>query len=236
MSTVLDLVKASLRDVGAISVGETPSADEAQDALSVINRMLSMWSNESLMAYERVREEFALVPASASRTIGATGNYATSRPQEIESAMIEDNSVSPAAEYPMTVLNFDQWSAITLKSETAEFPRGVYYNPTFPNGTLHFSQVPTVAHNLVIYSRKPLTAFAALNTTVSLPPGWEEAIISNAALRLCPSYGKEPSAVLVQAANASKAAIEAANNIQPRYMQSDFTDRGGNFDIMRGNF
>ncbi len=236
MSTVLDLVKASLRDVGAISFGETPSADEAQDVLSVMNRMLSMWSNESLMAYERVREEFPLVASQASRTIGPTGNFVTSRPLEIESLAIEDNSVSPAAEYPITVLNVDQWSAITSKAETAEFPRGAYYNPTNPNGTLHFSQVPTTAHNLVIYSRKPLTAFASLNATVALPPGWEEAIVSNAALRMCPSYGKEPSAVLVQAANDSKAVIEAANNIQPRYMQSDFTDRGGNFDIMRGNF
>lgn len=237
MATALDLIKAQLRDIGALAVGETPSAEDAQDALAEMNRMLGSWSNEGLMAFERVREEFTLTAGSASRTIGATGNFATTRPLEIVEATIEDQTASPTAEYPVRVLTRSEWALITQKDTQSTIPAQLFYEPTFPNGTLYLFPVPSAAHKLVLYSRKPLTAISALSSTISLPPGWEDALVKNGAIRLSPGYGKEPSALLLQQAIETKAEIKRANNLlNPRLMRCDpgfgGPSRGG--DIFRG--
>lgn len=88
MATVRDLIKGSLRLLGAIAPGETPSADEQAEALLALNSMISSWSTESLTIYSRVRESFTLTPGQQMRTLGVGGSFNTSRPMEIEEAKL----------------------------------------------------------------------------------------------------------------------------------------------------
>jgi hypothetical protein len=66
MSTVRDLIKGSLRLLGATATGETPSSEEQADALATLNALLDSWSLERLMITEKIREQFALVAGKQS--------------------------------------------------------------------------------------------------------------------------------------------------------------------------
>jgi hypothetical protein len=48
MTTPLDIIARALKDIGASGRGEVPTADEAQDALDMLNDMIDRWSTESM--------------------------------------------------------------------------------------------------------------------------------------------------------------------------------------------
>lgn len=48
MATAQSIVTRSLRLIGAIESGETPSAEDAQDALAALNDMLHGWAKEGV--------------------------------------------------------------------------------------------------------------------------------------------------------------------------------------------
>lgn len=235
MATVRDLIKGSLRLIGAIATGETPSADEQADGLSSLNRMLDRWSAENLLIYAVVREEFTLTPGTQSYTIGSSGTFNTSRPVRIERATIEEQS-GDTPEYPVEILSLDEWALITTKNTQSEIPSKLFAEGTYPLDTLKLWPVPSAANKIVLYSLKPLTAFSAVGDTVSLPSGYEDAIVYNLALRLAPEYGKQPDAAIVIEATEAKENIKRMN-IKPQYLSCDpgvLSRGGGGFNIMTG--
>ncbi len=48
MATYRDLVTSSLRGIGVLHGGETPSAEEANDSLDALNEMLNSWIYEGV--------------------------------------------------------------------------------------------------------------------------------------------------------------------------------------------
>lgn len=232
--TFRELLAGSLRLLGVLAEGETPTASQTADGLSAANRMLDAWSAQNLLCDVTVREEFALTPSQPSRTIGVGGNFNTSRPSFIERAYIEDQSVTPTQEYPLDVITDVEWAAIPRKDETAAIPRRMHASGSFPLETLYFFPVPTVAHKVVLYSKKPLTAIASANTSISFPPGWEEAFVYNLARRQGPEYGKSLSPEALDTAVDSLAIIKR-KNIKPKYLGCDpALLRNGTFDINTG--
>ena len=56
-----------------------------------------------------------------------------------------------------------------------------------------------------------MAQFSSLSDTVSLPNGYEDYIVTNLALRLCPDYNRTPNPLLIKAAAEAKAAVKRAN-------------------------
>lgn len=230
-----ELIKGSLRMIGAIAATETPSAEEQNDALSALNNMLASWSTEGLTMIAPVREEFALVAGTAAYTIGPTGTFNTSRPLEIEQASVEDATVSPALEFPVDIINLRQWSMISQKDTQNTYPTKLYYETTSPLATIRLWPVPSAAYNLVLYSRKPLASATSLSATIALPPGYERAIKYNLAIEISPEYGKTPAQEVVAIAMESKANIKRQNT-KPMYLECDagVMARTRSFNILTG--
>ena len=195
MSTVSDLIKGSLRLLGAIAQGETPSSNASADGLSVLNEMLDSWSNEGLILFDRTIETFSLVASTASYTIGSGATFNTARPIRLIQANAKQSGDN--SEFPIRILNSDEYSRI------------IYVWP-----------VPSATASLILYSDKPLSNFSLIADTVSLPPGYKEAMRYNLAVRLAPEYGRPISQDIAMIASESKAAIMRTNN-EPVYMQSD---------------
>lgn len=214
--TAADLIKGSLRLIGAIATGETPSADEQSDALVVLNDMLESWSIDGLLVYQRVRENFALVPSQQTYTMGVSGNFNTSRPTRIVEAGIEING----NEIPVYIMNEQEWRDIGIKSLQSTIPQRLYTDGSYPLENVNLWPIPSAANNLILYSLKPLTSFTSTSNTVSLPPGYSRALRYNLALELAPEFGKAPSVVIASIASESKADIKRQNT-QPVYMKSD---------------
>jgi len=231
-----DLVTAPLRLIGAVAPGESIPANEATDGLAVINRMISSWSNEGLMIYDTVREEFSPTPGDQQYTMGSGADFNTTRPIEVSIVLLRDESVTPAVEYPVSILNEDQWSDIRIKEIQSTIPLYVFIETSYPNLTINVYPKPSTAHKLVFLSKKPLTAISTLDSTISLPPGYEEAIIYNAATRLAPEYGRQIPDIVMMTAVETKASIKRINN-KPQYLKvDDALISYGRFNITTGGF
>lgn len=217
-----DLVSASLRKIGAIASGDTLDSQEATDGLAELNRMLGTWSNEGLMI-PAVSEEapITLVSGQASYTLGPSGDL-TTRPLSIEKAVIRDGTMDYP---PMRILTLDEFAAIPDKSVQSTIPYALYDAGGFPERTITLYPEPSEAKELVLWTKRALSS-VALDTTISLPPGYEDTLVYNLAIRLAPEYGRAVSQEVATAATESKNALRRAN-YKPRLLQCDLAVAGG---------
>lgn len=230
-----DVLTAALRLIGATAPGESLAASEATDGLAVLNRMVDSWSTEELLIYARTRETpYTLTPGTATVTIGSGGNIAVARPIWIDSAMIQDASTS--IESPLKLLTQEEYGAIPYKTQQSTYPTMVYDDGGYPTRTLTLYPVPSAAHKLVLYTLRPLTTIATLDTALSLPPGYERALISNVAIELAPEYGKAASAELMAQAMESKANIKRANHRSTALRCDEALTGRGFFNIYTGGY
>jgi hypothetical protein len=228
-----DFVTASLRKIGAIAPGEGISAVDAADGLAELNRMLDSWSNESLLIYGRIREEFSLTTAQ-SYTMGPSGNFNTVRPQKIDEVLLRVESGTTSMDYPVCSRSLHEWASISQKGIGAQIPTDVYIDYGFPLVTLNLYPVPTGVNKLVLYSWKPLTNISTLDTVVTFPPGYEDAIIYGLAVRLSFDYGRPVDPQLALMADDKKASVKRMN-YQPSYLRADDAlVMPGRFNILTG--
>lgn len=226
MATAADIIRRSLRLIGALAAGETPSATEQADALDALNSMLDAWRTESLMVYALRTETLPLTGAS-SYTIGSGGDLNVERPVKIESAYQRIDGV----DYPVAVASKQAYDGLAAKATAGDPASWLYYEPSYPLGRVHLYPVPASGDlHLTVWT--PLTAFAA-SDEVALPPGYREAITYQLAMRLAVEYGRAAPPEVVAIGSAAKADIKRANARVP-LMNSGLTT-GRRYDI-KANF
>lgn len=231
MATVRDLIKGSLRLIGAIDPGESIEAQEATDALQTLNDLIESLSNQKLMIYQSVREEFTLTSGDGEYSLGASGDFNTTRPIKVEQACIEVQDAEPY-EIALEILNPQEWAGITTKGLTSENPSKVFFANTYPTDTVYLYPVPTATNKLVLYSWKPLSSFANVSADVSLPQGYFRMLKYNLAVELAPEYGKEASATVYKIAEDTKNQIKIVNT-KMLYIGSDI-ETNKRFNILAG--
>jgi len=204
MTTARTIIKRSLQDNGVLTKGEDPAADEANDALDVVNALMDSWSNYSDNIYSRTLETFPLTTA-ATYTIGTGQTFNTTRPMQIIDAYVTSGSI----DYPLTIINQEQFDSVEMKA-TKGIPQYLVYNNAYPSGTIRLYPVPSGVSTITLLSEKPVSTFATLDTVVSLPQGWERALVKNLAMELAPQYGQRVTPELAMAAKESLGAIRLA--------------------------
>lgn len=220
MTTVRALIERSLRIAGVLVKGETPDNDEAQDALLSLNNMIGGWSNHSLILYADVDENFPITGAD-SYTIGSGGDLDTVNPLKIKTAYLRSGTV----DYPLEIISDDQYARICSKDIQG---RAYYLNFDygFPLSTLKLYPKPDASYTLYLISEKPLTEFASLDTDISLPAGWEDALTYNLAVRHYPEYGLPVDQVVYKIAEDAFNGLKlAAAKRKPYNMQAPLQTR-----------
>lgn len=216
--TAQELIKASLRLIGAIATGETPTADEIQDGLEAMNIMLGSWSDDRLMIHVITEDTLALTSGTASYSIGSAGDIDTERPIKIQSAFTRQSNL----DVPLRIRGQAEYNAIAQKSDTG-IPSILYYNPGWTTGTIYLAPTPGAGLTLYLYSLKAFAAkgggdlVTTITSTVSFPPGYIRAIKYNLAIELAPEYGKSVSPEVALGASESKGSIKrinAANQVE----------------------
>lgn len=219
--TVRELIRKSMLLIGAVSSGESLSADEAADGLSSLNDLLDSWSTDGLLIPASTIEEFTLTPGQASYTIGVSGNFDTANPQVIEEARLKDVS-GTAFEIPISIYNIQEYADITQKTTQSSQPDALYFQRGGALSTIYLYPVPSAANKLVLYSKKALSSFASVNDSIVLPPGYQRALRYNLALELAVEYGKQPSEYVFQTSQDLKAQLMRVNDSgNPLLLKSD---------------
>ncbi len=213
--TVADLIKASLRLIRVYGPSETPTATELADGLAILNEMIDAFNAERLMIYRIKRTEWDLTASKSVYTIGpSAADFNDVRPARIESAgLILDKTQTNPIEVPIEVLLYqDEWATIYLKQLSSTYPRKMWYNPTFPNGTINLWPVPQESkQKLVLYAWGELVAFATTAETVAFPPGYQTLIRTNLALWLAEEYGVTVTESVTDQAKKSVARVKDLN-------------------------
>lgn len=220
--TALKLITRALQLAGVVAGGETPNATEADDGLLTLNSLLESCSTRGLAVFTVTRVTHPIVASQASYTIGPSGADITrARPVTVETAFLLDTGASPDNETPLTVLREDQWRMLSPKDLTSTRPTCLYYNPTYPNGTLYPWPIGTDAtQSLVFYLPEPLTTVTALATTISFPPGYEKWFRYQLAMEFCAEYGRPVPDIVVAMARKEEANVKRMN-YKPRVLGCD---------------
>lgn len=201
MTTGRALVISAMKQAGILTGGETPTSEEVVDGLADLNRMTASWSNESLMIYARTFENFPLSSGVGDYTIGPGATFDTVRPMHIVDAFVRQDTL----DYWLSIIPDEQYDAIAYK-DIDSIPQVLNFTAQYPQATLRIYPKPQNSFTLYLRSEKQLTTWG-LNDEVALPPGWEDALIYNLAVRFGPSYGLPADPVLIELARNAKAAL-----------------------------
>jgi hypothetical protein len=220
MATVQTRINSAMQLIGQLAAGASPKSDETADVLVRLNAMLDSWRNEKLMVYAYQTETLTLANGDSSYTIGTSGDLNTTRPVAIERAWITSSN----QDYPMTPLSEAEYAAIFDKTASADCPDRYLFRPTMASSLATFVvyPVPNATRTAKLVTRVIVSAFSAASDTVTLPPGWEEAIDANLAIRIAPIFETVASNDVKDMAREALAGIKRTNaNAQPRRLYTE---------------
>lgn len=233
MTTARDLIKASLRKIQVLGVGASLSPEDAADALEALNAMIASWSVDGALIYTETKETFSLTSGTISYSIGASQTWNTVRPTKIKSGYVTYSGYDT----PIRLIGKDDYAEIVDK-DVSGVPCEFYYDAGYPAGNVYVYPVPLSNMSVTLFSEKPLTAFASLNTDFEMPPEYERAIVYNLAVEIAPEYEREAPISVKRIAKTSLQLVKTQN----RFNDKSIVKAGsewvgyGEFDINSGTY
>jgi len=207
--TTSDQINRSLRLLGILAEGETPSAATSQDALMAFNQLIDSWNTERLSVFTTEDQVFTWPAGFITRTLGPTGDFVGNRPVLVDDATyFKSGTVS----YGIKIINQQQYTGIAIKTATSTFPQVLYVNMDFPNVSLNIYPRPTQDLEWHIISVQELDRPANLTTVLAYPPGYLRAFTYALAMEFAPEFGVEPSPQVQRIAMTSKRDLKRINN------------------------
>lgn len=201
-----DFITSALRLLTVYAPGENPTADDLNDGLTWLNRMVDRWATQRLTIHTVTRFVHTLQPNVQRYTIGPGGDFDQQRPVWLSRAGLILQNLSPPIEIPLEVLTVKDWALTGIKGLESTQPTRLYYDYGFPTsgastgmGQIEFWPVPQIAYDVAIYTPVALQKFPDLSTSFEFPPGYEDAIEYNLARRLSAPFG-QPVPIQVEAA------------------------------------
>lgn len=242
MATGIQLITRSMQALGILGRTEVPSAGEANDALTAFNAMLDSWSNgEDLMSFVVLERSFPLVVGTASYTIGTGGVVNTARPNDITQAYILDPIGN---KFLMEILPRDKWNQIGNVSSiiTSQIPSTMFYDPQYPLGVINIFPTPLLNYTCYFDSTQDQVDFTTLTQSLSMPPGYERAMVLNLALELMAAgfpclLDEKALARLIGNASEAKANVKRTNikEVIADYDEALVSNSYASYNIFRGD-
>lgn len=194
-----DLIRATLRLIGAVSSSETPQADQSDDALDALNMLLGSWGATRFLSASLSKITKTMTGA-ASYTIGVGGDIDTTRPTAIYNAYWSTGGL----DYPLKNLDYSDYERIGIKN-VGGIPEYISLNPDNPLSTIYLFPVPANG-TLTLDNIRPATDLT-LADDLPYPPEWLRAMKFNLAVELSPEYGFTVTPELANLAETSKAIV-----------------------------
>lgn len=212
-TTAGDIINQALKTSGILGIGQTASAEDSNDALILLNFMISQWNRKRWLVYHLIDVAFTSTGA-VSYTVGPGQQFNCPRPDRIESSFFRQQiqSIPNQIDYPLEILESrEDYNRIALKQLTS-FPNYVWYDSAFPIGFLYPWPVPQAnIYEVHISVKETLATFPNLAQVVNLPPEYFGCILYNLAARLRPAYQLPPDPSIIGLAKDGLAVLRGAN-------------------------
>jgi hypothetical protein len=221
-ATALDLIRRAMLFINQVDAEQPVSATEANDCLVSLNRMIDSWNGDGLMIFTTAIQDFPLVSNKQIYTFGPGGDFNAPRPAFIDRASIVIlSNPSQPLEYPIPIYTTQEWQEqVPIKNVPGNLPLAVYDDGGFPLRSLTFWPVASDNTLFRVYPWQQLTQFGDLQTPLSFPPNYLEALESNLTIRIAPMFQAQVPPEIVALAMSSVARIKS-NNADDTQLRSD---------------
>ena len=204
--TVRNLIDKSMKTIGVLGAGETADADEAMDALDLLNEIIGKFNNEDMF-----------FPGSRRIEIQFNGNDKYELPYIDVDDVKEVYFLTHNNYVPLINISESEF-IINQNKRIAGGPTSFYVDYSYPYSYLHI--LPFQASGkAIITTNERIERFNTIDDIVSMPDGWEICLRYSLAIRLCSLYGKSASDEIVAEAVSSKAYIKTS---QQKKLQNRF--------------
>lgn len=243
MPTITTLLIGALTEIRVARAGDTPSPDDLDLALQILNELLDEWNADSRALFNTTFSDFTLVPSLSPHTIGPAGSLAgpadptfvvALRPVALIGAQLNLGGSIPAF-IPLTVRDDAWYRRVPTPTITMAAPTDVYYSPdwTDPNnlgsgyGSLYFYGIPSTAYTVRLWLRTVLAQVTDPSLTFSLPPGYQAALRLTLAERLAAAMGQVVAPSTAEAARGARERVFGNNDPIPHLATADAGLNGG---------
>lgn len=214
MTQPITIITSALSGIGALAPGEPLDPALAEDAFLMLNDMLDVASNNDFMVVSISEIIQTIAGGGTAWTIGPGAQINVPRPLSINSAFVRVAML----DYPVTVLNVEQYELIGLKQLNGPWPRALYYQSTSPIGTINFWPNPS-SGEIHLFVKQLFTSFVTINDTVQFPPGYNMWMRWSLAFLLMPGYGLTDPALASMVTSNIRMAAAAIKRTNMRPMQ-----------------
>jgi len=197
---------------GAITLGQTLTGTGISNGTTIVAFGTGAGTNVT-----EVGTYILNIPQTVSST-SINGYY--QRPLAIQSSFVRINTnsngtpiVNGGLDYPVAVLNLENYEMIGLKTLSGPWPKAMYYQPSDPLGNIYVWPNPSQGE-MHIFADTLFTRYSTINDNIVLPQGFELCLRWCLAERLMPMYGKaSPTqiAMITKFAADSKATLKRTN-------------------------
>lgn len=241
-TTMGDLVNEALKMSGKLALGQAASAEDLTQGWVYIQWMLQQWARKRWHVYRLVQLSLQATGA-LTYSVGPGGDFSTGtlsnsvRPAKIASAFIRQTSPSlvTPTDWPVGILESKQdYDRIRIKS-LSTISSVLWYDPSWPLGTLYFWPIPSNEYALYISVLLQLPPrFLTQAEVINLPLEYYMAIVSNLAMIMRGRWGIStfPGDTVPGMAKSSIAVLYETNVAIPRLeMPGDLGSAGGAYNI-----
>lgn len=213
----VDLVTSAFLEVGIFSPEESIPAADAAYGLQKLQRLIDSFNAREELIYNVNFSLYTLQANHQPHTIGPGGDFNVPlRPVEIVAAALVLNNGGSHTDIPLYLADDAWWANIAIKDLTSTLPTAVYYSSDTPLGQLFLWPIPTAVNQLRLETWVNLTQAVNLQTAITMPVGYWNAIITTLALQLCGPYRVSPPETVVADQKNAMQAIEGNNSESPR--------------------
>lgn len=177
-----------------------------------------------------------------AQQIGYTipGDFKMQRPLRITNAFTRIYTQGSGLDYPIDIVDQRRYVDIGFKAIQAPWPIVLWYNPTYPLGTIFVYQNPSGSAELHLYTDLILTNFENLTDAVVMPQGYTRFLKRKLARDLAPEYGAVWTTQHEKLTKEAEDYVKSLNavptpvaNYDPELIQNPRTDAGW---ILYGGF
>ena len=186
----------ALRIAGiTILPGTTPSIDQYTELIPQVNRMMSSYNLDGHRVYSASIDSYPLVGGQKVYTIGPGADFDTTRPIFITCAVMMFPT-NPVYRQPVRItLDESEWMQISVQDIPGAPAFILYYDGGLDDngwGRIYLYPQPPTGYRLEISTVLQLkNNFTAISDVVLVPPGYEEMMVTNLAIRCATMYPHE---------------------------------------------